>query len=281
MRRRFLAAAALALTLSAGPAPAQQADAATLADIRQELTVIGVEILRLKRELNTTGAAAVPTGAGTTLDRVNALEAELTRLTAQTEALQMRIDRVVRDGTNRIGDLEFRLCELEPECDVASLPETPVLGGGELPAAAAPLPAEPGPEATASGEQLAVAERSDFDAAMAAMDAGRAQEAADRFAAFVDTYPGSPLAGQANYLRGEALWELGQVAAAARAYLASYSVSPTGEYAPEALLKLGVALGELGQQTEACVTLGEVEKRFPDNGPVAEAREAMAKLGCN
>ena len=63
-------------------ATAQQTD--TLADIRQELSVLYVEIQRLKRELSTTGAPSVDVGGNSVLERVSAIEAELPRLTQQT-----------------------------------------------------------------------------------------------------------------------------------------------------------------------------------------------------
>lgn len=276
-----LIAAGLLLGLATGPLAAQDR-AQTLADIRQELTVLYVEFQRLKGELNTTGGASSPDGGGSMLDRVNGLEAQLTRLTAKAEELQFRIDSVVKDGTNKIGDLEFRLCELEPDCDIGALGDTPTLGGGELPTVAAPLaPALPADPAAPGTGQLAEAEGADFDAAVAALEAGETQQAADLFGAFVDNYPGGPMSGEANFLHGEALTALGQVADAARAYLASFSGTPTGPRAPDALLKLGVALGELGQVTEACVTLGEVANRFPTAEAAAEAQAAQARLGCN
>ena len=71
------------------------------------------------------------------------------------------------------------------------------------------------------------------------------------------------------------------MAEAARAYLASFSGNPGGTYAPDALMKLGVALGQLGQQSEACVTLGEVANRFPGAEAVIEAQAARQALGCN
>ena len=106
-----LALWAMALALVPGWGFAQVDE--TLADVRQELTVLYVEVQRLKRELSTTGAASVNTGGNSVLDRVNAMESELQRLTSKTEELENRINRIVSDGTNRIGDLEFRLVELE------------------------------------------------------------------------------------------------------------------------------------------------------------------------
>jgi hypothetical protein len=85
------------------------------------LSVLYVELQRLGQELNTTGGAGGTGASGSMLQRMDALEAEIRRLAALTEELQIRVDSVVRDGTNRVGDLEFRLCELEADCDIASL----------------------------------------------------------------------------------------------------------------------------------------------------------------
>lgn len=281
---KSLIGGALALAMmatSAGTGALAQDNTQTLADIRQELTVLYVELQKLKTELSTTGGASAPSGAGTALDRVNAFEAEIARLTARTEELGFRIDQVVKDGTNKVGDLEFRLCELEPACDIATLGDTPTLGGGELPAVAAPAAQAPATGPADGGSQLAVAEQADFNAAKTAFEGGNASDAVDRFARFVETYPGGPLTGEANYLRGEALSELGNVAEAARAYLAAYSGSPDAGHAPDALLKLGTALGQLGQVNEACVTLGEVLNRFPAAAATSEAQSVRASLGCN
>jgi tol-pal system protein YbgF len=277
-----VAGALMALPLAA---PAQDR-AQTLADIRQELTVLYVELQRLGTELNTTGGVQVPQGAGSTLDRVNALEAEIVRLTGKIEELEFRILSLVKDGTNRVGDLEFRLCELEADCDIASLGDTPTLGGGELPEVAQPAaPAtdltvlDPGAP-TGTGGELAVAEQADFDAAMVAFESGDVGTASELFARFAETYPGGPLTGDAQFMAGEALAQQGRVADAARAYLAAYSSVPPGQYTTLALLKLGAALGELGHLTEACVMFTELVTAYPGAPEVTEAEAARAALGC-
>ena len=163
--------------------------AQTLADIRQELSVLFVELQRLRGELNTTSGAMGSGGGGTVLSRVDAIEAELRRLTSLTEDLQIRIDRVVTDGTNRVGDLEFRLCELEAECDISSLGDTPSLGGVEVQqGAVAPVAPSSG-----GGLNLAVAEQSDFDRARAAYEGGDYAQAGGPVRALHPTYPGASL----------------------------------------------------------------------------------------
>ena len=144
----------IAALLFAGPAVAQDRGQ-TLADIRQELTVLFVEMQRLKRELSTTGGAGSNLQGTNALDRLNSMESELSRLTAATEQLTNRVDSVVRDGTNRIGDLEFRLCELEANCDIGSLGETTTLGGGVLPAATAPAAQVPASDAPIGASDIA------------------------------------------------------------------------------------------------------------------------------
>ena len=279
--RRLLACLSLVVVLSPGIVRAQD-NAGTLADIRQEMSVLYVEVQKLKRELSTTGGAGQLNVGGSVLDRVAAMEQELQRLTAKTEALELRIDQIVTDGTNRLGDLEFRLVELEGG-DTSKLGETSTLGGvapqtgGGSAASAITQPTDQ----PASGQpQMAVGEQADFDAAQAALDEGRHAEAAEKFAAFVETYPGGPLTDRAAMGRAEALEASGDMTRAARAYLDAFSAAPDGPVAPDALFHLGSALGRLGQTEEACLTLLEVGQRFPGNPAAAEAQTAMQNLGC-
>lgn len=247
----------------------------TLADIRQELTVLFVEVQKLKRELSTTGSSQGGNlGGGSVLERVNAMESELQRLTAATERLENRINRIVTDGTNRIGDLEFRLVELEGG-DVSQLGETTTLGGADQTSAPLTAPATP-----TEGASLAVGEEADFKRAQEALASGDFRTAADLFATFNETYPGGPLAAEADLRRGDALIQLEDTREAARAYLAAFSAAPEGPLAPQALLELGRSLGALNQMQEACVTLGEIAIRFPDSPLVSEAMEQQGSFNC-
>ena len=210
--------AALFCAVLASPVHAQDQ---TLADIRQELTVLFVELQGLKRELSTTGGAQ-PSLAGDTLQRVDQIERALQQLTAQTENLEFRIDRVVSDGTNRIGDLEFRLCELEAGCDIGALGNTPMLGG-EAPAKATVASVVAAPVTPTDTAELAVGERADFEAALARLQAGDGVAAAEAFSRFVEAYPGSPLTPEAHFHKAEAFAVLNRHRDAGLAFLDTIS----------------------------------------------------------
>ncbi|MEM6407915.1 MAG: tol-pal system protein YbgF [Pseudomonadota bacterium] len=271
---RFLSVVLAVFALSA---PAQAQDAQSLADIRAELGVLQGEMALLRAELAPSGAASTTRVTGDTLQRMDAIEAGLTRLNSKAEELENRINRIVADGTNRIGDIEFRLVELEGG-DLGSIGETAQLGGATgtlVPAApSAPAPATEGPE-------LAIGEKSDYERAQEALASGDFQGAAEKFAAFTQSYPGSPLEADAEFLRGSALEQTGDMQGAARAFLASFSGNPESPRAPEALYKLGLSLDALGQANEACLMLQEVIIRFPTSPQVTPAQQSRASLGCS
>ena len=279
MRRRLGAlvrATAIGLALVTG-AWAQSPDPESLAAIRAELVSLNAEIQRLRADTNATGTlGGSATLSGAALLRIDQLEIALRKLTGRVEGLSHRIDRVVEDGTRRIGDLEFRLVELEGG-DVAALGDTPLLGGAVPDRVVTPPTTGP---ATQSVE-LAVSEQSDFDTALALLQEGNVQGAKEGFERFLSAYPGGPLTADAMFHLGEAATQQGDHRAAAKTYLDSFTVAPNGPNAAPALLKVGVALGLLGQVFEACQTLDEVVLRFPDSGLDAEIQSNRSALGCS
>jgi tol-pal system protein YbgF len=247
----------------------------TLADIRQSLTAVHVEISKLRRELIPTDKPDGLVAGDTLLGRVDSVEQVLRYLTSKTEELEYRINQIVVDGTNRIGDLEFRLVDLEGG-DVSQLGEISTLGGDTSSQAV-----ESEVKPNAAGLQMAVGEQADFSRASQALEQEDYAQASALFAKFVSSYPGGPLNPQAFVLRGKALESLGDVRAAARSYLDSYSRHPHASVAPEALLRLGLALDGLKQSKAACRTLGEVTLKFPQSEQVAQAQSMMQTLNCS
>jgi tol-pal system protein YbgF len=259
-------------------APAQT----TLADIREELTILNGQIQQLRDELVRTGSASgLPRDPAPALTRLDQLEAELRALTNRVDVLTNDVDRIVQDGTNRIGDIEFRLTELEGG-DTSLAGQASPLGGGVTPPAAPTPPATETATGAGSGTggQLAVSEQSDFDAARSAYDSGNHAQAIQLFDAFLATYPVGPLSSEAQFLRGEAQAAQGDWNPAARSYLDAFSGAPDGPVAPRALYRLAVSLGQLGKVQEACLTLTEVNIRYPGSEAAAQVPAQRQALRC-
>ena len=255
-------------------------DPEALADIRTELTQLYAEIEALRGQLSveaqSQGSASL---TGPSVLRLEQIETQLQSLTGQVEQMNFRISQIVEDGTRRIGDLEFRLVELEGG-DLSALGATPSLGG-EV-ASLAPVGSQPVSEPeTDSGIELAVSEESDFDNATQSLGDGDYANAILQFGQFLSNYPGGPLSARALFHMGEAQEALGQHREAARSYLDSFTVQPDGSYAPQALMRVGVSLAQLGKLDNACRTLTEVLSRYPTSGVVEETRNTQTRLGCS
>lgn len=248
--------------------------AETLADIRAQLQQLSSEISGLNGELMSTGAVARPGGADM-LQRIEIMESELMRLTGRAEELEMRLNRVVKDGTNRVGDLEFRLTELEGG-DVSTIPPTRPLGADRAPTAPAVSPPAPTP----AQPTVNAGEKAELDRARGVLGQGDFRRAADLLETYAASWPNSELTGEMLFLRGEALDGLGETAQAARNYLESFTGYPDGAQAPEALLRLGRNLALLGQVQEACITLNEVGLRYPESPAQTLALTELSSLVC-
>lgn len=287
-----LIAAALAWPVAAqqaAPAPAAPAPAGstagqpTLADLGVSLKALGAELQSLRSQLNASGAAGFRAAGGdSAIDRMNAMEREIARLTGETERLKNRIDRIVRDGTNRIGDIEFRLCEMEEGCDLGAL-TTPPLGdqAGAGPAVLEPAALGAVAAMPAADIPLTRDEKADFDAATAALQSGDFAQAALLFGSFAEAHAGSPAAPEALFLKGAALDSAGDAKAAVAAWLQAFAAAPAGPRAPDALLGLSRVAAAGRPAAAGCVYLSELTTRFPGTPQADEAARRSAAADCD
>jgi tol-pal system protein YbgF len=266
---RAIAAAALAVTV-AWPAFAEEP---TLADLRAELTEVRGQLQSLRSELVASGAEGFQAAGGdAAIDRMNAMEQRLARLTDRTEQLGNRIDRITADSQRRIADLEFRLCEMDETCDLSALttPQPGRVTGG-------PTPPQTPPQ---GGKPASVGEQADFDAARQVMASGDFRRAADMFGAVAQTHAGGTLTAEALFLRGAALDSAGDTQGAAAAWLEGFAADPDGPRAAESLLGIARMIEGNGDATAACLYLAEIPARFPGSPFTTEAETRLSRLAC-
>ena len=274
----------------------------SLADMQASLREVAADLQALRAELLASGAPGFAAAGGdSAIDRMNAMEAQLATLTGLTEQLSNRIRRVVADGSNRVGDIEFRLCELDENCDLGAL-MTADLGSRGDQSVPGPGPAPQrdsgGDGGVSSGSAISTTllppltqtapaptppteeEAREFNQARATMKAGQWDDAIAQLDHLVSAHAGGPLTADSLFLRGAAQQAAGRVPDAAESWLRSFGADPGGRRAPASLMALSRALAALGTPRDACPYLSELTRRFPDAPETAEAKLATDFAEC-
>ena len=316
MRAATMSALALVLAGTAAPLLAQSQDATAESRVRR----MEAEIRALQRQVfpgadgklftpeiapgQSAGTAAAATGQSTTspmtdlLSRMEALETQIARLTAQGE-----------QNTNRISQIEARL-------GIGVTP-APVTGAaGPAPTTILPTPAPtpapaptrvttptPAPASTPAPTR-AVAPSAQRLAAVRAIEKPQTADAGDdeysygfrlweakffpeaqqQLKLFVDKYPRHARLSFGRNLLGRAYLDDGKPREAATWFLQNYQSDKAGARAPDSLLYLGVSMAELKDTSRACIALAEFGETYAAEAAgrlrsVYDATRAKAK--CN
>lgn len=287
---RLLATSTVAALLVCGTVPAQAQDST-----EGRLRKVEAEVRALQRKVFPGGngtffepqiSAPAPTaGAGpqtptTTpvtdlLGRMDAVEAQMTRLTAQIE-----------QNTNRINQLEARLA--------AGVPGAPTVAAP--PAAGSPTPA-PAPQANLSamsgGASVQPASITTTKPRVAVPSASRLQavqaiakpqtgdpgddeysygfrlwegkfypEAEQQLKLFLQKYPKHGRASWGRNLLGRAYLDEGNPLEAAKWFVQNYQTDKNGDRAPDSLLYLAVSMKQLKDTKRACIALAEFSQTY-------------------
>ena len=197
--------------------------------------------------------------------RIDALQAQLRAMRGDVELLQNQSEGGKAQTRSLYGDLEKRLAALETLGGV---------GGAAVPGAMAPAGAGGGAplSAAAGGEQAS------YDAAFNALKGSDYPRAIAGFRNFLETYPASPLASNAQYWLGEAHYVTREYQNAITAFQKVTTQWPDSRKAPDALVKVGFTQSALGRNGDARVTLEEVVRRYPGTEAAQLASERLKRL---
>ena len=124
--------------------------------------------------------------------------------------------------------------------------------------------------ATRSGDPAA-----DYDAAVELYRAKQFEQAEMGLRQFIQSHPRDNRVAGATYWLGESYLARGRNREAAEQFLKVSTDYARSAQAPDAMLKLGVTLNALGAREQACATLAELDRKFPN--AAAGVRQGVAR----
>ena len=255
--RTLLLALALAGSLGALPARAQglfdDNEARRRVDaLRQQMDA---NQRAVEERLGKIESAATDRGAILELSsQINALREDLARLRGQVEVLSNQADIAEKRQKDFYLDIDTRLRKLEQAGESAASTQKP-----------------PAVDAEASP-----AENKAYQAALDQFKLGNYPLAVSAMQGFMVTYPGSPLASNAQYWVGMAYSgqrDYKNAIAAQRKLLATW---PDSQKAPDALLSIASAQETMGDRRSAQKTLEELVAKYPQSSSAASAKQRLA-----
>ena len=122
----------------------------------------------------------------------------------------------------------------------------------------------------------------EFDNGKALYKSGEFVKAASALRLFIAAKPEDKRIAEATYMIGESEYQQKRYTEAAKNYLKIIQAYPKSTLAPQSLVQLGASLMGMGQKPQACATLSELSKRYPDApaSVVAKADQERKAGGC-
>ncbi|HBF99686.1 MAG TPA: tol-pal system protein YbgF [Alphaproteobacteria bacterium] len=276
------------------PAAAQTGSLQDVSGLQYELNRLRQDVADLQRQManqsRVGGAAAItapePVGNETAAARlkiqIDQMALELRNLTGQIEQIDFRLMQTQTRLDKLVADIDFRLSALEKGKEGVAGGSIGSKFPGEDPSAsreAAPA-ANPAAPATTTADQSPEAQ---YAAAFNLLRGGDYPAAASALKAFLAAHPDHKLAGNAIYWLGETFYVRNQYQEAASYFLEGFQKYPDSPKGADNMLKLGMTLAALGHQMEACQTLTEIGKTYPQasdkikNRATSEAKKANCR----
>lgn len=217
------------------------------------------------------GASAPATAQGELFMQLQQMQQEIALLRGMLEEQQNEIQQLKREGLERYQDLDARLS------GQAALPSANASSSSAPAAAAGAAPQAP-PAQAAQAPADPAKEKLFYDAAFDLIKAKDFAKATQAFTAFLQKFPASQYAGNAQYWLGEVNLAQGNLQAAGQAF-AQVSVGyPQHAKVPDALFKLADVEQRLGNTAKAKGILQQVVQQYPGSSAAQLAQRDLQRL---
>jgi tol-pal system protein YbgF len=229
------------------------------------------------------GCASVPPDQDPVQIRLNDLDGRITkveRVVSNQSLLQMaqQVDTLqaeVRDLRGQIDDLQNSNRELQKQQHDMYADLDKRVGALEHGNSGGGASGESGGEGASSTEQ------SIYGQAFDALKAGNYTVAISGFQDFLNQYPSSPLAPNAEYWLGEAHYVNRDFSAAESAFQGVLDKWPSSGKAPDAMLDLGNTQLAQGKTAKGRTTLRQVASQFPGTDAANRAQTRLQQLSAH
>ncbi|MGO9992870.1 MAG: tol-pal system protein YbgF [Steroidobacteraceae bacterium] len=196
-------------------------------------------------------------------NQVEALRSDVRAMHNDIDVLNHNLDSAKKQQHDLYADLDQRLKNLEARN---------VPGGAGAPAAPG-IAGTGGAESTADG-----ADKGSYQAAFDLLKNGQYDRAITAFQGFLNAYPNSQLADNAQYWLGEAYYVNRSFPEALAAFQRVVENFPGSRKLPDALLKIGYCDYELKEYSAARAALLHVTTKFPDSSAAPLAQQRLEKM---
>ena len=208
------------------------------------------------------------------LSQMEAMQAELRQLRNKTELQGHELELLSTRQRELLRDLDRRLTSIERGAATQTTRVQPTEPTQTQTAAVqAPATTPSTSRLTATAE-----EQQQYEAAFNLLKQGLYSRASQTFRVFIQKYPTSPLAGNAQYWAAEANYVIRNFGLALKEFDRVVKEYPESPKVADALLKIGYSYYEIGTWEKARQALTDVVVRFPNTTVAKLAQIRLTKM---
>ncbi|WAJ36266.1 tol-pal system protein YbgF [Pseudomonas sp. GOM7] len=220
------------------------------------------------------GAQAPVSAQGMLFNQLQQLQQELAQLRGMVEEQQNEIQRLKQEGLERYQDLDQRISA--GAAAGAPAQNSPTTGTNNASGTPTPPPAAQQQASAEPGDPAK--EKLYYEAAFDLIKAKDFDKASQAFTAFLNRYPNSQYAGNAQYWLGEVNLAKGDLQAAGQAFAKVSQAYPNHAKVPDSLFKLADVERRLGHNDKARGILQQVIAQYPGSSAAQLAQRDLQRL---
>lgn len=258
-----------------------QRSEAKLSNVQAQLKSLSEDMSRMGRLVDNRAMLEM-------IQQVDLISEDINQLRGQIEVQGNELSEIRKSQRTLYQDIDRRLRDLESRSTTqapASAPITvpaaqsatePAASASQSPTLAPSLGASSGASTPSTPPQAG--EREAYEAAFDTLKEGRYRDAKAELAAFLQQYPDSGFAGNAQYWLGEAHYVTRNFEQAIAEFEKVLQLHPGSNKVPDAMLKLGYTYYELKQFPQAKAVLQDLRTRFADETAARLATKRLDRI---